>query len=75
MHPGMFGEVATYLPGRKVTGVQIRQDVTNVDVVLEWGVSVPATAERVRQAVTPLVDTPVHVTVQDVTAPGVLTQA
>lgn len=70
MHPGMFGEVATYLPGRKVVGVQIRADVTNVDVVLEWGVSVPGTAERVRHVVESLVGTPVHVTVQDVTEPG-----
>ena len=70
MHPGMFGEVATYLPGRKVVGVQIRPEVTNVDVVLEWGVPVPATAELVRRAVEGLVGTPAHVTVQDVTEPG-----
>ncbi|MDQ3615773.1 MAG: Asp23/Gls24 family envelope stress response protein [Actinomycetota bacterium] len=70
MHAGMFGEVATYLPGRKVVGVQIRREVTNVDVVLDWGVSVPATAERVREVVEALVGTPVHVTVQDITEPG-----
>ncbi len=73
MHAGMFGEVATYLPGRKVIGVQIRPDVTNVDVVLHWGVSIPATAERVRGVVQKMVDTPVRVTVQDVTEPGVTT--
>ncbi len=71
MHPGMFGEVATHLPGRKVIGVQMRPDVTNVDVVLHWGAPVPSTAERVRQVVAALVGTPVHVTVQDVTEPGV----
>jgi uncharacterized alkaline shock family protein YloU len=69
----MFGEVATYLPGRKVIGVQIRPDVTNIDVVLHWGVSIPATAERVRNVVQAIVGTPVRVTVQDVTEPGVMT--
>ncbi len=73
LHAGAFGEVATYLPGRKVTGVQMRPDVTNVDVVLHWGAPVPSTAERVRQVVTALVGTSVHVTVQDVTEPGVMT--
>lgn len=70
MHPGMYGEVATYLPGRRVVGVQIRPEVTNVHVVLEWGASVPATAEEVRRVVQELVRTPVHVTVQDVTEPA-----
>ncbi len=70
MHPGAFGEVATYLPGRRVVGVQIRREVTNIDIVVRWGAPVPATAERVREVVEPLVHTPVHVTVQDVTSPG-----
>lgn len=74
MHPGMFGEVATYLPGRKVVGVQIRPDVANIDVVVDWGVSVPATAEQVRQMVEVLVGTPVHVTVQDMAEPRVPAQ-
>ena len=26
LHPGMFGEVGTYLPGRRVTGVRITDD-------------------------------------------------
>lgn len=75
LHPGMFGEAATYLPGRKVVGVQLREGVTNVHVVLEWGASVPATADRVRRAVEPVVGTRVHVSVQDVTEPGVPTGA
>ena len=75
MHPGMFGEAATYLPGRRVTGVQLREQLANVHVVLEWGASVPVTAERVRQAVEAMVGTPVHVTVQDITEPGVPAEA
>lgn len=66
MHPGTFGEVATHLPGRKVVGVRVRDDVTEVHVVLTWGVDVLATADAVRAAVQPLTGTPVDVCVQDV---------
>lgn len=66
MHAGMFGEVATYLPGRRVEGVQLREDVANVHVVLRWGVAIPDTVDAIRASVTLVVDTPVDVTVEDV---------
>lgn len=66
MHSGTFGEVATYLPGRKVVGVRLRDDVTEVHVALVWGVDVMATADAVRAAVQPVTGTPVDVCVQDV---------
>lgn len=66
LHTGAFGEVATYLPGRKVAGVQIRTDHCAVHVVLYWGSPVLQTADRVRSAVTALVGTRVDVTIEDV---------
>ena len=30
LHPGMFGEVGTYLPGRRVPGIRTVGDVTEV---------------------------------------------
>ncbi|MDQ3158005.1 MAG: Asp23/Gls24 family envelope stress response protein [Actinomycetota bacterium] len=66
LHPGTFGEVATYLPGRRVVGVRLRDDVTEVHVVLRFGAPVLLTAEAIRLAVRPLVDTPVNVAVEDV---------
>lgn len=66
LHGGTFGEVGTYLPGRKVDGVRIRDDVTEVHVVLTWGVDVRETAGAVRSAVQPLTGTPVDVCVEDV---------
>ncbi|MDQ3627978.1 MAG: Asp23/Gls24 family envelope stress response protein [Actinomycetota bacterium] len=68
MHAGMFGEVATYLPGRRVIGVQLREDVANVHVVLRWGATVPDTVDTIRAVLLPVVDLPVHVTVEDVDA-------
>jgi len=65
MHGGMFGEVATYLPGRRVRGVQLHEDSAAVHVVLDWGVDIGFTADLVRSAVQQLVATPVDVTVED----------
>ncbi|RYJ05267.1 MAG: Asp23/Gls24 family envelope stress response protein [Actinomycetales bacterium] len=70
LHAGVLGEAATYLPGRRVNGVQIRDDECEVHVVLDWGVPVLETADRVRAAVEELVEGPVHVTVEDIAAPG-----
>lgn len=65
LHPGMFGEVATYLPGRRVPGVQVRDDNCQIHVVLKYSADIHHTAEAIRAAAGPLVHTPVHVTVQD----------
>ncbi len=71
MHPGVFGEVATYLPGRRVVGVQLREGITNVHVVLRWGAPLPETVDAIRSALLPVGGTPVHVTVEDIdAAPG-----
>ena len=69
LHTGRFGEVATYLPGRRVDGVRLGDELAEVHVVLTHGCDVRATAERIRAAVTPLVDTEVLVAVEDLVAP------
>ncbi|TDC49414.1 Asp23/Gls24 family envelope stress response protein [Jiangella ureilytica] len=70
LYGGLFGEVATHLPGRRVLGVRI-DDGGNaeVHVVLHWGHPVPATAYAVRRAVARLVHGGVHVVVDDIAAP------
>lgn len=47
---GPFGAAATYLPGRKVSGVQISQDTLEVHVVGRYGVPVAELAHQVRRA-------------------------
>lgn len=66
LHAGRFGEVATYLPGRRVDGVRLRPQTCEVHVVLWWGAAVLATADLVRQAARALTGTQVDVTVEDV---------
>lgn len=65
LHPGMFGEAATHLPGRRVYGVQVRETSTHVHVVVDWGSDIPAVADQVRAVVEPIVGTRVDVTVHD----------
>lgn len=68
LHGGL-GEVATYLPGRRVTGVRLREDETHVHFVLAWRASVADTTAAVRAAVAALVPGTVHVSVEDVAGP------
>lgn len=71
LHAGVVGEVATYLPGRRVNGVRMRDLGCAVHVVLEWGAPVGATTEAVRAAVQTHVSGPVDVTVEDIADPTV----
>ena len=66
LHGGMFGEAATYLPGRRVAGVRLDGDDTEVHVSILFGFPVRRVAEAVRDAVAPLVPGAVHVMVEDV---------
>lgn len=66
LHSGMFGEVGTYLPGRRVRGVRLSDTGSDIHVTLYFGASVRVVAEQIRQVVAALVPGPVHVTVQDV---------
>lgn len=69
LHPGMFGEVATYLPGRRVPGIRTNADgTTEVHVTLFYGVPVRDGAVRVRDAAQAVVGGVVDVTVEDVVA-------
>lgn len=73
LHGGLLGEVATYLPGRRVAGIRLRDAedgedaTTEVHLVVAVDAPLHDTVEAVRAAVRPLVGPgPVHVTVEDV---------
>ena len=70
LHAGALGEVATYLPGRRVGGVRLLDPGCAVSVVLAWGAPVAETTQAVRDAVRPLTGLPVNVTVEDVARPS-----
>lgn len=68
--PGPFGEVATYLPGRRVPGVRLGEGRVEVHVVACWGVRVPDLVAEIRAAVAPIAGgLPVDVYVDDVDIP------
>jgi len=67
MHGGHRGVTATYLPGRRVVGVRRREDHTEVHITVDGHVPVRPVADEVRRVVQPLVNQPVHVTVEDLT--------
>lgn len=64
-------EVATYLPGRRVTGVRVAEDDVEVHVVARWGASLPELGDQVRTAVAPHAGgRRVEVHVEDIEVPG-----
>lgn len=69
LHGGALAEVATYLPGRRVTGVRLTPDRTTVQLTAAYEQPMRAVADRVRSAVRPLVGTPVDVVIADVEQP------
>lgn len=63
---GLAGEVATYLPGRRVTGVRVGLDRVSVHVVGRYGPPVAEIAGQVQDAVRPLAgDRTIEVVVDD----------
>lgn len=70
LHPGAPGEVATYLPGRRVEGVRLLEPGCEVHLVLDGTVSTRAVVGAVREATRPVTGVPVHVYVEDVVAAG-----
>ena len=62
--------MATYLPGRRLTGVRLAGDELEIHVVARWGPSLPEVADAVRLAVAPLAGgLPVTVYIDDIEVP------
>jgi hypothetical protein len=66
LHGGRFGGLGTYLPGRRVQGVRIDDEGTEVHVVVSDRIPVPDTAARIRRAVSAVAPMPVRVHVEDI---------
>jgi len=69
LHGGVMGEIGTYLPKRRVLGVRLRPEATEVHVTLVYGAPVRETASAVRAAVAHVVPGAVDVVVEDVASP------
>lgn len=67
---GIAGEVATYLPGRRVAGIREHDGRVEVHLVLGTTRPAPETAADVRRTLAPLVDgQPIDVIIADVQIP------
>jgi hypothetical protein len=67
---GPFGTVATYLPGRSVSGVAVRDDQVEIHVVARHGRPLPEIGAAVREAVGDLAGPRrVDVTIADIVTP------
>jgi hypothetical protein len=68
---GRFGEIATYLPGRRILGVRELEGTVEVHVVARWGTPLPEVADVLRAAVAPHAGgLPVAVFVEDIEVPA-----
>ncbi len=66
LHAGALGETVTLLPGRRVPGVRLRDDDTEVHVAVAHGADLRGVADAVRRAVREVRALPVTVVVEDV---------
>ncbi len=67
---GQNGEIATYLPGRKVPGVQVSGGRVRVQIRSQWGVPVTDLAALISVVLAPLTGSrPVDVLIADIDDP------
>lgn len=69
LHAGALGEAVTLLPGRRVAGIRITDEASEVHIAVEHGRPVREIADAVRQATRGVVDRPVTVVVEDIATP------
>ena len=68
---GQFGEIASYLPGRKVEGIMVSGGRVTVQIRSRWAVPAPALAALVTAVLAPLTGCrPVDVVIADIDDPS-----
>ena len=66
LHAGVFGEVATYLPGSRVSGVRMSDDSGEVHIVVDINHDLRAVADEVVTVASQVAGVPVSVVVEDI---------
>ena len=51
---GRFGDATSYLPGRRLTGVAVREDAVRISVRARWGVAANDLFDQITLALTPI---------------------
>lgn len=71
LHSGRYGQVATYLPGRRVLGVRRTETELAIHVVARYPAEMATVANQVRSAVSVYADgLPIAVTIEDLQLPA-----
>lgn len=71
-----MGEVATYLPNRRVEGVRLKGDRVEVHVAAHWGVPLPGVGDEIRRALASFYgDRSIDVFIDDIDEPPYLLQS
>lgn len=65
LYGGSFGEIATYLPGRRVSGIRRSDDGTEIHVVVQERTDLWQVARAVHRAAAGVVPGRVHVYIDD----------
>jgi hypothetical protein len=67
---GIIGELATYLPGRRIPGIRITEERVELEICAAWGVPAKLIAGQIWSALGSVVtDRPVEIVVTDVAEP------
>ncbi len=69
---GAIGELATYLPGRRVAGIRVSSELVELEICATWGFPAQQIAEHILTALAGVVaDRPVQITIVDIAPPAV----
>lgn len=66
LHSGLFGEVATYLPGRRVSGIAVRDEDGEVHIVADLSHDLQEVAASVRDVAESMTGLPFVVVIEDI---------
>ncbi|MFT4044001.1 MAG: Asp23/Gls24 family envelope stress response protein [Gordonia sp. (in: high G+C Gram-positive bacteria)] len=67
VYGGVFGEIATYLPGGRVAGIELSDTGVGVHIVVDLAHDLRAVAARVADVATEITGLPASVTIEDIT--------
>ena len=67
---GRFGDATSYLPGRRLTGVAVREDAVRISVRAKWGVTASDLLHQITLALRPIVsDRRIEVVIAEIDDP------
>jgi hypothetical protein len=67
---GMIGELATYLPGRRVPGIRVTPELVQLEICARWGPSAQQIGAQIWAALASVVtDRPIEIAITDISPP------